>query len=216
MTHFLTSEVTRHGYAAVFVLMLLESACIPIPSEVIMLFGGALAGGLLASGHAHVGLVGVALAGAVGNLAGSLLAYWVGRAGGRALLERYGRYLLIRPEHLDRAERFFARRGSLAVLIGRVLPVVRTFISLPAGVAEMPIWRFSAYTLAGCLPWTFGLAAGGDALASHWRSVASAFTPASIVIAVLIVAGIGWWAFRRLQERRHEPAAQAVRSPEEG
>lgn len=135
MNHFLTTNVADHGYVAVFVLMVLESACIPIPSEVIMLFGGALAGGLLAAGHAHVGLAGVGLAGAVGNLVGSLVAYWVGRAGGRPLLERYGRYLLIRPEHLDQAEEFFARRGDVAVLVGRVLPVIRTFISLPAGVA---------------------------------------------------------------------------------
>lgn len=188
---------------AVFVLMLLESACIPIPSEVIMLFGGALAGGLLASGgHAHVGLVGIALAGAVGNLAGALVAYAIGRAGGRPLLERYGRYLLIRREHLDRTEAFFARRGDLAVLVGRVLPVVRTFISLPAGVAEMPLVRFSLYTLIGSLPWTFALAAIGYAVAANWDSVASGFTYASIAIAAVAVGAIAWWLVHRLRDRR--------------
>ena len=203
MTHYLTTQIANHGYMAVFLLMLLESACIPIPSEVIMLFGGALAGGLLAShGHAHVGLFGIGLAGALGNLAGSLIAYGVGRAGGRPLLERYGRYILIRPEHIDRSEAFFARRGDLAVLVGRVLPVVRTFISLPAGVAEMPLGRFAAYTLLGSLPWTFALAGIGDAVASNWNSVASAFTYVSIAIAVVAVAVIGWWLLRRLQERQ--------------
>jgi membrane protein DedA with SNARE-associated domain len=203
MTHFLTTQIANHGYVAVFLLMLLESACIPIPSEVIMLFGGALAGGFLAShGHAHVGLFGIGLAGALGNLAGSLIAYGVGRAGGRPLLERYGRYILIRPEHIDRSQAFFARRGDLAVLVGRVLPVVRTFISLPAGVAEMPIGRFAAYTLLGSLPWTFALAGVGDAVASNWNSVASAFSYVSIAIAVVAVALIGWWLVRRLQERQ--------------
>ncbi len=200
MTHFLTTQITHHGYAAIFVLMLAESACIPIPSEVIMLFGGALAGGLLATGHAKVGLAGIGAAGAVGNLAGALLAYAVGRAGGRPLLERYGRYLLIRREHLDRTEAFFARRGDLAVLIGRMLPVVRTFISLPAGIAEMPLGRFSLYTLVGSLPWTFALAAIGYAVAANWDTVASGFTYASIVIVVAVVAMAGWWLKRRVRQ----------------
>lgn len=205
MTHFLTTQIAHHGYVAVFVLMLLESACIPIPSEVIMLFGGALAGGLLsAGGHAHVGLVGIGLAGAVGNLAGALVAYAVGRAGGRPLLERYGRYLLISSDHLDRTEAFFARRGDLAVLIGRVLPVVRTFVSLPAGVAEMPLVRFSIYTLVGSLPWTFALAAVGYSVAANWDSVASGFTYASIAVALVVIAAIGWWVVRRLRERRSD------------
>lgn len=198
MTHYLTTQVSQHGYLAVFVLMLFESACIPIPSEVIMLFGGALAGGLLAThGHSHVTLVGVGLLGTLGNLAGSLLAYGVGRVGGRPLLERYGRYILIRHEHIDRSEAFFARRGDLAVLVGRVIPVVRTFISLPAGVAEMPPLRFSLYTVLGCLPWTFALAAIGDAVAANWNSVASAFTYVSVVVAVILVVAIVAWFVRR-------------------
>jgi len=204
LTHFLTTQIAHHGYVAVFVLMVLESACIPIPSEVLMLFGGALAGGLLAGGHAHVGLFGIGAAGALGNLVGSLVAYAVGRAGGRPLLERYGRYLLISSEHLDRTERFFARRGDLAVLVGRVLPVVRTFISLPAGVAEMPVGRFSLYTLLGCLPWTFALAAVGDAVAANWDSVASVFTYVSIAVAVVVIAAIGWLIARRIGARRVE------------
>lgn len=202
MTHFLTTQIAHHGYVAIFALMLLESACIPIPSEVIMLFGGALAGGLLANTHAHVGLAGIGLAGAIGNLAGALVAYAVGRAGGRPLLERYGRYLLIRSDHLDRTEAFFARRGDLAVLIGRILPVVRTFVSFPAGIAEMPVGRFALYTLVGSLPWTFALAAIGYAVAANWSTVASGFTYASIAVAVIALGIIGWWLIRRVRERR--------------
>lgn len=210
MTHFLTNAISNHGYVAVFVLMVLESACIPVPSEVIMLFGGALAGGLLAASHPHVSLVGVAVAGAVGNLVGAMIAYLVGRAGGRPLLEHYGRYILIRTEHLDRAESFFARRGDIAVLVGRVLPVIRTFISLPAGVAEMPVGRFAVFTLIGSLPWTFALAAAGYALAANWASIASAFTVVSVVIAVIVVATIAWWFLRRRNNR--DPAPERHRA----
>lgn len=204
MTHFLTSQVADHGYLAVFILMIFESACIPIPSEAIMTFGGALAGGLLAGDHAHVSLVGVAVVGALGNLVGALIAYGVGRAGGRPLLERYGKYVLIRTRHLDRAEVFFARHGSVAVLVARVIPVVRTFISLPAGVAEMPIGKFALYTFIGSLVWTFALAGAGDALASHWHSVSTAFAPVSIIVVVVAVAVIAFAVVRSRRARASE------------
>ncbi len=205
MEHLVVSQISRHGYLAIFLLMVLESACIPIPSEAVMLFGGALAGGVVLAGvHVHLNVVAVALAGAVGNLVGSWIAYAVGRIGGRPLIERYGKYILLRPHDLDRAERFFARYGTPAVLISRILPVVRTFISLPAGIAEMPLGTFSLLTLVGSLPWTFALALAGDALAANWKSVSSAFTPISIVVGVLIVIAIAWWAVRRLGSRgRH-------------
>lgn len=202
MEHFVVTQIVHHGYLAIFVLMVLESACIPIPSEAIMLFGGALAGGLTLSGtHPHLAVATVALAGVAGNLVGSLVAYAVGRRGGRPLIDRYGRYLLLRPHEVDRAEAFFARRGSVAVLVGRVIPVVRTFISLPAGIAEMPVGRFTVFTVLGCIPWTLALALAGDALASNWSSVSSAFTPISVVVAVVIVAAIAVWAIRRLRAR---------------
>lgn len=204
MTSFLTHQVAGHGLLAVFVLMVLESACIPIPSEVIMLFGGALAGGLLAThGHAHVTLLGVGLAGALGNLVGSLVAYGVGRAGGRPLLERHGGLVHLTPARLARTEAFFARRGDAAVLVGRVLPLIRTFISLPAGVSGMPVGRFAAFTLLGCLPWTFALAAAGDALAANWDSITGWFTAIGIVIAVAVVVA-AVVALRR--SRRAAPA----------
>lgn len=203
MSHFVTTQIVSHGYLAVLFLMILESACIPIPSEAIMLFGGALAGGLKIAGVApHLNVVVVALAGAAGNLIGSLIAYEVGRQGGRPLVEHWGRRILIRPHDLDRAERFFARRGDAAVFIGRVLPVIRTFISLPAGIAKMPPVRFSVLTLAGSLPWTFALALIGDAVAKNWSTVSSDFTYVTVVIGLIVVFFIvRWFVQRRRTER---------------
>jgi membrane protein DedA with SNARE-associated domain len=210
VTHFLMTTVADHGYLAVFVLMVLESMFIPIPSEVVMLFGGALAGGLLAgSGHAHVDLVGIGLVGTAGNLVGSLGGYAIGRYGGQAVVSHRSVSWLIRPHHVERAEQFFARRGSVAVFVGRLLPVVRTFVSLPAGLAEMPIGRFVAFTTLGCLPWTFALAAIGDAVAGHWDSVARGFTPVSIVVAVLLVVGlVVWWRRNADSPATKEPVAR--------
>ncbi|MDQ6784581.1 MAG: DedA family protein [Actinomycetota bacterium] len=203
MEHFVTTQIVSHGYLAVLVLMILESACIPIPSEAIMLFGGALAGGLKISGvQPHLNVVVVALAGAAGNLIGSLIAYEVGRRGGRPLIEHWGRRILIRPHDLDRAERFFERRGDAAVFIGRVLPVIRTFISLPAGIAKMRPLRFSVLTLAGSLPWTFALALIGDAVAKNWRTVSSDLTYVTVVIGLIVVAVIARWVIQRRRTDR--------------
>lgn len=200
MEHLVVTQITRHGYLAVFVLMVLESACIPVPSEAVMLLGGALAAGITVAGaDAHLNVVIVALLGTAGNIVGAFAAYGVGRAGGRPLVERWGRYVLLRRRDLDRAERFFTRHGRSAVLISRVLPVVRTFISLPAGVAEMPAVQFTVLTALGSLPWTFALAFAGYAVAGNWRAVSAAFTPVSIVFGIAIVAGIAWWAVRRLR-----------------
>ncbi len=209
MEHLVVSQITRHGYLAVFFLMVLESACIPIPSEAVMLLGGALAAGITVAGvSSHLNVVTVALLGTLGNVVGALVAYGVGRAGGRPVVERWGRYVLLRRHDLDRAERFFARHGRSAVLIGRVLPVVRTFISLPAGIAEMPAGQFTVLTALGSLPWTFALAFAGYAVAGHWRAVSSAFTPVTIGFAAAIAAAIAWWAVRRLRGR---PGVDVVR-----
>ena len=143
------TAVADYGYLAVFLLMVLESACIPIPSEVTMLFGGALASASFAGAGQELDLVTVALLGTAGNLVGSWLAYWAGAAGGRPLIDRFGRYVLVLPHEVDRAHEWFERRGELAVFVSRLLPVIRTFISLPAGVARMPFWRFTVYTVLG-------------------------------------------------------------------
>jgi len=208
--HLIRTTIENFGYLAVFVLMVLESACIPIPSEVTMLFGGAAANATFAAslpGHPHpLNFVVVGLMGALGNLVGSLLAYWVGRVGGRPLVERWGRYVFLRQRELDRAEVWFAEHGEAAVFVSRLLPVVRTFISLPAGVAEMPIGQFTVYTFAGCLPWTFALAGVGYALGSRWTTVERYFRPISIVVGILLVGAIVWWLLRRARAKRQDSA----------
>ncbi len=205
-TDLIKKNVTSSGYAAVFVLMLLESACVPIPSEITMLVGGALTTVALAGAGHQLNLVGVASAGIVGNLVGSLLAYWAGAVGGRPLVDRFGRYLLIRPHEVDRAHAWFERRGQAAVFIARLLPVIRTFISLPAGVAKMPMKRFTTYTLLGCIPWVFGLTFIGAALGSKWDKAAKVIQPVGWVIAAVLLAGLVLWIVRRYSVVRREYA----------
>ena len=193
MQHF----VATYGYLAIFVLMLLESACIPVPSELIMTFGGALAAGAVPG--TQLNLIGVILAGTAGNVAGSYIAWAVGRYGAEPALRRWGRRIWIREHDLDRAVAWFDRHGNKAVLIGRVLPVVRTFISLPAGIAEMPPVRFGIYTTIGCLPWTTALAVAGYAVGANWESIVTAFHGPSYIIAavVLLAIVIGVWRYLR-------------------
>jgi membrane protein DedA with SNARE-associated domain len=209
-----TEGIAKYGYAAIFLLMVLESACVPIPSEVTMLFGGALVSAPFLAPEQQLNLVAVALVGAVANLAGSWLAYWAGYVGGRPLVDRWGRYLLLRPHEIDRAYAWFDRYGHEAVFFGRLLPVVRTFISLPAGVARMNFWKFSLYTLLGCLPWTFGLAFLGYKLGERWEQVERFIQPFSWLIAVLVVAGVAWWVWRRVRYLRAHPLPPAA-EPEE-
>ena len=198
----ITTLIGDYGYVAIFVLMVLESACIPIPSEVTMLFGGALASpGFAAPGH-ELDLVLVALVGTLGNLVGSWLAYGAGAAGGRPLVDRFGRYLLVLPHEVDRAHEWFERRGELTVFVSRLLPVIRTFISLPAGVARMPFWRFTIYTVLGCLPWTFALAWLGYLLGENWAKVEEFLQPVAWAILVLLAIGLVWYVARRYRRVR--------------
>ena len=189
--------ITNYGYLAIFLLMLAESACIPVPSELIMTFGGALAAGAVPG--TQLNLIGVILAGTAGNVAGSYIAWAVGRYGAEPALRRWGKRIGIREHDIDRGIVWFDRHGNKAVLIGRVLPVVRTFISLPAGIAEMPALRFGIYTTIGCIPWTAALAVAGYAVGKNWQSIASAFHGPTYIIAavVVIVLVIAAWRFRR-------------------
>jgi membrane protein DedA with SNARE-associated domain len=196
--------ITNYGYLAIFVLMLAESACIPVPSELIMTFGGALAAGAVPG--THLNLIGVILAGTAGNVAGSYLAWAVGRYGGQPLLRRLsegrlGRRLL-RENDLDRAIAWFDRHGNKAVLIGRLLPVVRTFISLPAGIAGMPALRFGVYTTLGCLPWTTALAVAGYAVGKNWESIVNAFHGPTYIIAAVVLVALVILAWRYVRSRR--------------
>jgi membrane protein DedA with SNARE-associated domain len=191
--------ISAAGYAGVAGLMAVESACIPLPSEIIMPFAGYLAS------TGRFSLVLAATAGAVGCNVGSTLAYAVGARGGRPLVERWGRYVLLSPGDLDRAERFFRRFGGPAVLVGRLLPVVRTFIALPAGIARMPQLPFQLYTFAGSWPWCYALAYIGYLLGERWdsdprlRAVMHRF---DLAIVALLVLGLGWFAWRHLRGQR--------------
>ena len=181
------------GYGGVILMMGLESACIPLPSEVIMPFSGYL----VSTGRFNLQIV--AIAGAVGCLLGSYAAYYVGANGGRWFLERYGRYVLVAPHEIELADRFFERWGSPAVFISRLLPVVRTFIAFPAGVARMGLARFTIYTLAGSYVWCLALAYAGMKLGEHWSTLGPYFHRFDGVIAVVIVAGGVAFLYNRLQ-----------------
>jgi membrane protein DedA with SNARE-associated domain len=212
---FITTAVGDYGLIAIFVLMLLESACIPIPSEVTMLFGGAMTTAAFAGAGNELGFWAVVLAGTLGNLVGSWLAYWAGDRGGRPLIDRFGRYLLIRPHEVDEAHAWFERRGEMTVFVARLLPVVRTFISLPAGVAEMPFWRFTVYTVLGCLPWCLVLTALGAALGDRWTLVEDLLQPIAWLIAVVIVVALIVVVRRRWSTVRAEYAALDATRQEE-
>jgi membrane protein DedA with SNARE-associated domain len=204
-----TEEIARYGYVAIFGLMVLESACVPIPSEVTMLFGGALVTASVLAPDQQLNLWGVVAAGVAGNLVGSWLAYWVGYVGGRPLIDRWGRYLLIRPHEVDRAQYWFDHRGELAVFGGRLLPVVRTFISLPAGVVRMRFTRFTLYTLLGCVPWCLLLAWLGSLLGPNWGEVERIVRPFSWVIGGALILAVAWWIRRRIRAVRAEEAERA-------
>ena len=201
--------ISNYGYLAIFVLMLAESACIPVPSELIMTFGGALAAGAVPG--THLNLIGVILAGTAGNVAGSYIAWAVGRYGAEPVLRRRGKRIGIREHDIDRGIAWFDRHGNKAVLIGRVLPVVRTFISLPAGIAEMPALRFGIYTTIGCIPWTTALAVAGYAVGTNWESIANAFHGPSYIIAgiVLVVIVLAVWRYARRRQAEARPAQRA-------
>ena len=193
--------ISAAGYAGIAGLMALESACIPLPSEVIMPFAGYLAS------TGRFSLVLAATAGAVGCNVGSTLAYAVGARGGRGLVERWGHYILLNPGDLDRADRFFRRFGGPAVLVARLLPVVRTFIALPAGIARMPVLPFQLYTFIGSWPWCYGLAYIGYLLGEHWETdprLRAAMRQFDLAIVGLLVLGLGWFIYRHLRHR-HKP-----------
>lgn len=205
MQHF----ITQYGYLAVFVLMLAESACVPVPSEVIMMFGGALAAGAVAGAHPALG--GIVIAGVLGNVAGSYVAWAVGKYAGQAAVRRWGRRAGIREHEVDRAIGWFERHGTAAVLVGRVIPVIRTFISLPAGFGDMPAGRFGLYTTLGCIPWTAALGIAGYALGANWQSVADGFHGPTYAIAGVVIVAVVAGAVLHFRRRRRRAAADQGR-----
>jgi membrane protein DedA with SNARE-associated domain len=192
---FISSLVAATGYLGITLLMAIESACIPLPSELIMPF----AGYLVYTGAMK--LVWAATAGAIGCNLGSLVAYEIGCYGGRPLVERYGRWILMGHRELDWADRFFLRWGEAAVFIARLLPVIRTFIALPAGIARMPRARFHIYTFLGSWPWCLALAYFGMKLGENWRSMGKYFHKFDAIIGVFLIASVGWFLWSHWQNR---------------
>jgi membrane protein DedA with SNARE-associated domain len=206
---FVAAVISAGGYAGLAVLMAIESACLPLPSEIVMPFAGYLAS------TGRFTLIGAATVGAIGCNIGSTVAYYVAVYGGRRVVERWGPYFLVRPSDLDHAERFFARYGGATVFIGRLLPVVRTFIAFPAGLARMPMLRFQVYTFVGSWPWCFGLAYVGYVLGDQWNNsptLRGIFHSFDVVIGVIILAGIAWFLWSHWPRRRKSTDSEEQQS----
>jgi membrane protein DedA with SNARE-associated domain len=196
-----TDVVAELGLAGIFVLMVLESACIPVPSEATMLFAG------FNVSDGEYSLFAAVAVGSVANLVGSWIAYAVGYYGRVDILEKHGRKLHIKKSHLEWADRWFERHGDATVFFTRMLPIIRTFISLPAGVARMPFWRFSVLTLAGCVPWVLMLTWIGKAAGDNWEQWKDSLHYFDYLVLALIVGGAIYLLLRR---RRRPPAAEAA------
>src|SRR5436305_2369253 len=192
---FINSVMRSTGYAGIGILMAIESACIPLPSELIMPFAGYLVY------EGAMKLLWVATAGAIGCNLGSLIAYEIGYHGGRPLVEKYGSYILLSRRELDWADRFFGRWGDAAVFVARLLPIVRTFIALPAGVARMPRGKFHIYTFLGSWPWCLVLAYFGMKLGENWRTMGKYFHQFDAIIGGLLVIAIIWFLWSHWQNR---------------
>ena len=198
---FAVDVVDAMGLAGVFVLMVLESACIPIPSEATMLFAG------FRVAEGEYTLLAAVLVGSLANLVGSWLAYALGYFGRIDILEKHGRKLHIKKSHLEWADRSFERPGDATVFFSRMLPIIRTFISLPAGVARMPFWRFSLFTFAGCVPWVFMLTFIGKQAGEHWEDWKDSLHYVDYAVAAMIVIGIAYLLIRR--RRTGQPASES-------
>jgi membrane protein DedA with SNARE-associated domain len=200
---FIVATISTLGYAGIVLLMAIESACIPLPSEIIMPFSGYL----VYKGQFNLWWVGVA--GAVGCVVGSWVAYYAGMYGGRPFIERYGRYVLMSRHDLDLADRWFARYGEVIVFASRLLPVIRTFIAFPAGVARMNMTRFTLYTFLGSLPWCLGLAYVGQILGEQWdknETLKAWFHRFDFVIGIILLLAAAWWVWRHIKHSRPHTA----------
>ena len=211
LSTFIVAVISTMGYSGIVLLMAIESACIPLPSEIIMPFSGYLVS------KGEMSLWGVGLAGAFGCVLGSLVAYWAGMYGGRPFIEKYGRYVLLSKHDLDIADRWFAKYGEVIIFTSRLLPAIRTFIAFPAGVARMNLTRFIIYTFAGSLPWCLGLAYVGQKLGEKWNkddTLRTWFHRFDFVIGIVGVLVAAWWIWRHVGHLRKEKA-EAARSVNE-
>ncbi len=191
-----SAVIQATGYPGIVLLMTLESACIPVPSEAIMTVGGVVA----RQGFLNFHLV--SLSGALGCTVGSALAYWAGIKGGRPFLIKYGRLFLIRPHDLDVADRWFAKYGQMAVFISRMLPIIRTFISFPAGIHRMNFWPFLALSFVGSVPWCYMLTYLGYHMEARWQTIQGYLHRFEVLIAALIVMGVAWFVWAHVRPRR--------------
>ena len=198
VANWIMGVISSLGYTGIILLMAIESANIPLPSEIIMPF----AGFLVSEGQMNLWLAG--LAGAIGCALGSALSYWVGYVGGRPLIEKYGKYILISRHDLDLADKWFAKYGQITVFVGRLLPVVRTFISFPAGISKMNFWRFIIYSFVGSLPWCILLAYVGEKMGENWDSLRKYFHGFDWAILSLIVIGIIWYVWRHIKNSQKD------------
>ena len=200
------------GYFGIALLMALESACIPIPSELIMPFAGYLTIAAVAGSTPHTTLNFhlVSLAGAAGCALGSALAYWVGAKGGREFVFKYGKYILLKRKDVEMSEKWFEKWGAWTVFVARLLPVVRTFISLPAGIARMPFVPFLVLSFVGSVPWCYLLAYAGIAFANHEEQLKKYFHGADLVIGLVLLAGIGYWIWHHFKPEKPEEAGPAA------
>jgi membrane protein DedA with SNARE-associated domain len=208
---FIKDVLSAIGYPGVFLLMTIEGFGIPIPSELTMPFSGFLASS--AGGNKFV-LPAAVAAGAVGEITGGIIAYAVGYYGGRPVLDRYGRVVFLSPEELERGETWFARYGDWIVLVTRLLPAIRSFIALPAGVVRMPFWRFLLYGAIGSVIWCTALALLGHTLGQHWETVSSDLRRYNVIIVVVVVLLIAFAVYHRLR-RRTRPSDAELRAAEE-
>ncbi|MEM2839441.1 MAG: DedA family protein [Thermoplasmata archaeon] len=181
-TGIIVSIITILGYPGIVFLMALESACMPVPSEIVMPFAG-----FVAVRDGTFDLIGLTVAATIGNLIGSISAYWVGLKAGRPFVLRYGKYVLLRKKHLDIADSWFCRYGEITTFFSRMLPVIRTFISLPAGIARMNFKKFVFYTIIGSIPWNLALAYSGYLLGENWDSLSGIFQWLDIVVIIAVI-----------------------------
>jgi membrane protein DedA with SNARE-associated domain len=202
LADFVMNLISALSYPGIVLAMLIESACIPLPSEVIMPF----AGNLVWQGRFDFHLV--AWLGAIGNLLGSWIAYWVGRVGGRAFINKWGRYVFITRHDLDKADHWFSKHGRATVFFSRMMPIIRTFISLPAGIAKMNFWQFTIFSFAGALPWCYFLTWLGFIMENEWRNLGNYFHGADYVIAGLILIVLVWWIYRHIKHWRADREAE--------
>jgi membrane protein DedA with SNARE-associated domain len=197
-----TSFVTTWGYAAIFLLCVLQSCCVPTSSEIVLGFAGVLAS------QGKLNLLAVIVVGVVGEVVGAYVAWTIGRVGGRAFVDRFGKYILLSHADLDRAEGWYERHQRFGVLASRLLPVIRNFVALPAGIAEVPLVRFGILTAVGSLVWDGAMAGIGYGVGSRWRTVANGFSDAGYVLAVLAVLAIGFAVVHRYRAYKRDTAVR--------